>query len=175
MKRVHAWLAWDQRAAARLQRPVYRSRSWRLAAHLLAHSGDGPLVMLGLALLGWRGPQAWRAGAWYGLAAVVVLALIVTGIKYVVRRERPQSPWGGMYRKTDPHAFPSGHAARAALLAVLAWRWLPPEWAWGITLWALGVSWARMALGLHYPTDVLAGWALGAAVGGIWPSPQGPA
>ncbi|NPA06077.1 MAG: phosphatase PAP2 family protein [Chloroflexi bacterium] len=168
-RRLHTW---DQRGATWLQGPVYRSRGWRIMAHLLAHSGDGPLVMLVLALLAWRGPEPWRAAAWHGLIAVVGLALIVTGIKYAVRRERPQSPWGGVYRKTDPHAFPSGHAARAALVTVLAWRWLPAEWAWAITIWALGVSWARMALGLHYPTDVLAGWLLGALVGSLWPTPQ---
>ncbi|NPA27201.1 MAG: phosphatase PAP2 family protein [Chloroflexi bacterium] len=161
MKGLAQIQAWDQRWATALQAPVYRSRFWRGVAHALAHSGDSPVVFGLLALLGWMGPEATRGLAWRALAAAFGLAVFVTGVKYILRRERPHSPWGGVYRKTDPHAFPSGHAARAALLATLAWLWLSPALALGVTVWALGVSWARVALGLHYPTDVFAGWVVG--------------
>ncbi len=151
---------WDARLAARFQAPVARSRAWRWLAWLLAHSGDSWVVVPALALAAWRCPEA-RPRLGVALAAVLLLAAVVLGLKYAIRRERPRSPWGGIYRKTDPHAFPSGHAARALLLAGLAWFWLPPGYALAVTLWALGVSWARLALGLHYPTDVLAGGLLG--------------
>ncbi|AWM34862.1 phosphatase PAP2 family protein [Hymenobacter nivis] len=73
----------------------------------------------------------------------------------------------------DP-SFPSGHTmASVALASTLGivcwhtrWRWL----AWGAgLLFALGVSWARLYLAAHYPSDVLAGWlATGAWVGTLY-------
>ncbi len=151
---------WEIRWSRALQRPVARSRFWRGLAWGLAHSGDSWVIVPSLLLAAWAWPSQ-RVRSLQAAAATVVLAVLVLALKFLIRRERPQSPWGHIYRKTDPHAFPSGHAARAALLAGLALVWLPPSWAWVVGGWALGVSWARLALGLHYPTDVLAGWGLG--------------
>ncbi len=163
------WLAWDAALSRFFQQPVARSRGWRSLAWALAHSGDSWLLVPALLLAAWVEPDS-RGQALVATAAVLVLAALVLSLKFAIRRQRPQSPWGHIYRKTDPHAFPSGHAARATLLAALAWKGLPPPWAAAVTLWALGVSWARLALGLHYPTDVLAGWALGLIV--AWPTPM---
>ncbi len=61
----------------------------------------------------------------------------------------------------DP-SFPSGHAALAALFGLFLARGGP---LWGYllgALWALLVGLSRVELGVHYPGDVLAGWALGA-------------
>ena len=71
---------------------------------------------------------------------------------------------GGIYRNTDPHSFPSGHAARAFLIAAVA-SVLAPAWL-GIILWIWAplVSLARVAMGVHYVSDVLAGALLGIAV-----------
>ncbi|MBC6989666.1 phosphatase PAP2 family protein [Hymenobacter sp. BT491] len=61
------------------------------------------------------------------------------------------------------YSFPSGHAmgsaALAAALAFLLWR-SPWRWVVGMAggLFALGVGLSRMYLGVHYPSDVLAGW-----------------
>ncbi len=160
--RLHTW---DARLSARCIAPVARSSAWRWGARLLAHSGDSWVVVPALLLAAWLWPPA-RPRLLVATLAVLVMAGLVLALKFAIRRERPRSPWGHIYRKTDPHAFPSGHAARVWLLAGLAWAWLPPGLALGLTLWALGVSWARLALGLHYPTDVLAGGLLGLA--GAW-------
>jgi len=96
---------------------------------------------------------------------VLVTALAVMIIKLLVRRERPPGEWGELYRKTDPHSFPSGHAARAVMLALIA---LALGHAWlGITLciWAPFVCLARVAMGVHYLSDILAGVLIGAAIG----------
>ncbi len=66
-------------------------------------------------------------------------------------------------------SFPSGHAALAALFALFLARGGPP---WGYLLallWALLVGLSRVELGVHYPGDVLAGWALGAALAFLLP------
>ena len=101
------------------------------------------------------------------LLSIIGLAVIVLAIKFTIRRRRPEGEWGGMYRSTDPHSFPSGHAARAILIAVLAIG-LGPGWlAILLCVWAPLVALARVAMGLHYLSDIAAGAVLGAIAGGI--------
>jgi undecaprenyl-diphosphatase len=96
-----------------------------------------------------------------------VTALVVMAIKFTVRRRRPEGEWGNIYRSTDPHSFPSGHAARAMMLAVLAIA-LGPAWFGAVLLvWAVCVSLARVAMGVHYLSDILAGMFFGLVMGGL--------
>jgi len=89
----------------------------------------------------------------------------VLSIKFLVRRKRPEGEWGGMYRKTDPHSFPSGHAARAILIAVLV-TVLGPTWLIVVLwIWAPLVCLARVVMGVHYLTDILAGMLTGLLAG----------
>ncbi len=98
---------------------------------------------------------------------MLVLAIFVLVIKFRVRRERPSGNWGMLYRSTDPHSFPSGHAARVALLAVMAWG-LGPLWLAGLlTLWAPLVILSRVRMGVHYLLDVAVGALVGVAAGQI--------
>ncbi len=154
-------LRWDHRLAEVLQRPVARSRGWRYAALAVAHSGDGYLWFPAAGLTAWLAPVPWSTWGRQALMVLLVVALVVSLIKYVVRRRRPQSPWGNLYRKTDPLSFPSGHAARGAALMTLVWSWWPEPWPWAVTAWALALSWSRVAIGVHYPTDVVVGFLLG--------------
>ena len=131
----------------------------------LAHSGDSWFWWAGLALLAWLGRDFWRSWSLLVLASIVVLAVLVLAIKFLIRRRRPEGEWGQIYRSTDPHSFPSGHAARAVLIAVLAAA-LGPVWlAVLLCLWAPLVALARVALGVHYLSDILAGFVLGLAAG----------
>jgi undecaprenyl-diphosphatase len=97
-------------------------------------------------------------------AGISVLAALVMGIKFIVRRRRPEGEWGSIYRNTDPHSFPSGHAARSFLIAVLA-SGLGPAWlAVILWFWAPLVGLARVAMGVHYLSDIIAGAALGIVI-----------
>lgn len=133
----------------------------RRAATVFAHSGDSWFWGLGLAIIVWRGDAFWRSWAVHLVLSIAALAIVVLGIKLLVRRRRPPGEWGAIYRNTDPHSFPSGHAARAVLLAVLLAAW-GPAWAAPLAIvWAPLVSLARVALGVHYLSDVIAGALLG--------------
>jgi membrane-associated phospholipid phosphatase len=156
----------DARLSART-RVAERPGLLRTVAAFLAHSGDSWFWWAGLTLLWWRGNAFWRPWALTVLLSIIALAVIVLVIKFSIRRRRPEGDWGGLYRTTDPHSFPSGHAARATLIAVLAIG-LGPWWlAILLCAWMPMVSLARVAMGVHYLSDVAAGVVLGAVAGGI--------
>jgi membrane-associated phospholipid phosphatase len=154
----------DVRLSAQM-RVAGRPGVLRSVAIVLAHSGDSWFWWAGLGLLWWLGNSFWRPWALTILLSIIALAVIVLAIKFTIRRRRPEGDWGGIYRKTDPHSFPSGHAARVVLIAVLALG-LGPGWlALIICIWAPLVALARVAMGVHYLSDIVAGFGLGGVAG----------
>jgi undecaprenyl-diphosphatase len=136
----------------------------RSFAVFLAHSGDSWFWAIAL-ILGWFfADPAWRQWVAVEFFGILGLAGVVLVIKFLVRRERPQGEWGGIYRNTDPHSFPSGHAARAFLIAVIASALAPAWLATLLWIWAPLVALARVAMGVHYLSDVVAGAVLGVVV-----------
>jgi len=98
---------------------------------------------------------------------------LVLALKHVVGRPRPfvtraltsRSGHYGPDRGGQYHSFPSGHASISAAI-VTSWSLSYPRWyvvAPGVA-WAAGVSLSRLYLGVHYPSDVLVGAALGVGV-----------
>ncbi|HEX8993132.1 MAG TPA: phosphatase PAP2 family protein [Anaerolineales bacterium] len=137
----------------------------RNIAIFFAHSGDSWFWGVALLILWMLGNAFWRQWAVVVLGSIGVLALLVFPVKQIIRRRRPEGLWGMIYRKTDPHSFPSGHAARAFLIAVLA-TGLGPSWlAPLLWIWAPLVALARVAMGVHYLSDILGGLILGLLAG----------
>jgi undecaprenyl-diphosphatase len=158
------WLDLDARLSAQMHIAERPGGLRRLAA-VLAHSGDSWFWLLGLGLLWLWGTEAFRSMIVVFIAGILLTALLVFLIKFTVRRQRPAGEWGKIYRSTDPHSFPSGHAARAAMLSVLAIG-LGPTWlAALLLLWAPLVGLARVAMGVHYLSDVVAGIGVGIGSG----------
>ena len=126
--------------------------------------GNGGMlwIVLSLAMVCFKPTR--KAGA-LALGAML-LGLLVTNltIKPLVERPRPwlDLPLTPLVVERDPHSFPSGHTC-AAFAAGMIWaRTLP--WKWGRVLAAvlavcMGLS--RLYVGVHYPTDVLAGAVIG--------------
>jgi undecaprenyl-diphosphatase len=137
----------------------------RTVAGILAHSGDSWFWLAGLAMLFILGNPAWKNRAAVLAASILATAILVLAIKFSVRRQRPDGQWGAIYRSTDPHSFPSGHAARAFLIATLAIGLGPPWFGIVALLWAPLVTMARVAMGVHYLSDVLAGVLVGLLMG----------
>ncbi len=134
----------------------------RSLAAILAHSGDSWFLLVGFGLLWGFGSGEWKRLGGVCVISILLLAVIVFIIKFSVKRKRPEGEWGQIYRQTDPHSFPSGHAARAALLSVLAIALGPPWFGLVFLIWAPLVILARVAMGVHYFSDVIAGTLLGA-------------
>src|SRR3990170_5967309 len=147
----------DARLSARLRVAEKPGKRRRLAI-IFGHSGDSWFWLLGLLLLTGLGAEPWRQFAILLISGILLTAAVVLLLKFSVRRQRPEGEWGQIYRRADPHSFPSGHAARAVMLAVVALA-LAPSWL-GVLLiiWAPLVGLARISTGLHFISDMLAGW-----------------
>jgi undecaprenyl-diphosphatase len=158
-------LASDARLSVRLRDLAARSAWLRRAAIPLARSGDAWLWLTAAGVLAAIGGASARRQAVRVAIALIATGLAVRVAKRLTRRERPVGEWGGSYRRRDPHAFPSGHSARAALLAVLGFA-LGPSWL-GMLLatWAPLVALSRVALGVHYLSDVIVGVLVGFGCG----------
>ena len=138
-------------------------RAFLLSSKLGYEWGVVPVdVVLVLALAAMR---KLREGLFAGIALIGSASLNL-GAKQLFARERP-SLWESIAPEST-FSFPSGHAmgsiTLAMVLVLLAWH---TRWRWWITLpmvaFTLMVGLSRVYLGVHYPSDILAGWAVAIA------------
>lgn len=156
----------DEEISARLVLQREDGFAHRLIA-LIGHSGDSWYWLIGLTLIWLFTGGSIRTTAILLALALAILAVFVLGIKFLLRRPRPEGEWGSIYRVTDPHSFPSGHAARAMTIAFLALQFQNPLWFIGLFAWAILVGYSRVALRLHYFSDIFVGWLIGALSGSL--------
>lgn len=136
------------------------------------NSGWTLLAAVVVAALVWlRG----RAGSALWLFGVVVIGnLVGPTFKQIVDRRRPDLP--EPIATFDGLSFPSGHTGSATLAAaavlLVAWPAMRPAARPAFVLLALAVpltaAWTRLALGAHYPSDLLGGFLLGTAWVTAW-------
>lgn len=160
-------LAWDRRLTARLTLPsdTKSGRFWRGLAHGIAHSGDGALWVIGAVLA-----YAWGQGNWSEGGRRVLLGTVFGGVtvwllKQVFRRRRPVPESQGLYLKLDVHSFPSGHAGRNACVVFYLIPLFSSPLQAGMLAWLAVMGLSRVALGIHYFSDVLVGFLVGSTIG----------
>lgn len=159
-------LNWDALASKTLHvKP--NQKLLALILKFFAHSGDSWFWLAGLFIAWLFSGDEWRERIVFITVGLVIMAAAVIALKFSIRRPRPEGEWGQIYRITDPHSFPSGHAARSAALAVMGIAVGPPWFGLAVSLWAPWVGISRVALGVHYLSDVLVGWLVGAAMAGL--------
>ncbi|MER5810735.1 phosphatase PAP2 family protein [Streptomyces sp. NPDC002033] len=162
----------DQATAERLHATALGHPGWVRVLQFLTGVVWDPVTMrlLVAALVIWLAARrAWRLAAWAAVTAVAS-GLIGLLVKTMVERARPSLP--------DPvaHApgfsFPSGHAMTATtscavfllvLLPLVPRAWRPLPWALAL-ISVVGVGYTRVALGVHWVSDVVGGWLLGLAL-----------
>ena len=139
-------------------------------ALILSHLGEHALAWIAIGLIGAAGDPA-RRRPWLRATATVVgahgLSIVV---KRVVRRRRPSDPRIQVLVDTPGDlSFPSSHAASTTAAAVAYSRLLGRRYP----LVAIPVMMtSRVVLGVHYPSDVLAGSLLGAVMGHWFTQPR---
>lgn len=121
------------------------------------------------------GPVLWREKkrelGFDVVVLIIISDLVVEGLKLLFMRERPFAvltdvhtiSWGPFTTATS-YAFPSGHASRAFAMATLIAFGTRRRWGATVLVLAGLVGLSRIYLGLHWPSDVLAGAVVGVAL-----------
>jgi membrane-associated phospholipid phosphatase len=150
--RTHGHPGWAERAVAGYSRLGEHAACW------LALGGAGALRD--------RDPERRRLWA-RGVRVVLAAYAANQAIKFVVRRRRPELPGLPPLTPTVTRlSFPSAHATTSFAAARAYGRLAPacPLYAAAILL-----ALSRPYLGVHYPSDILAGALLGTSVAEVWP------
>jgi membrane-associated phospholipid phosphatase len=138
----------------------------RAIAKVVTATGSVPavIVLLVAALAVLLVARLYRRAAF--LAVATLLCMAASGlVKVTFGRLRPEV----FARAPGNWSFPSGHTMSATgfavALAIVLW---PTRWRWPAlvvaTIYAVGIGLTRVYLGVHYPSDVVAGWALAVAI-----------
>ena len=131
---------------------------WRFASVF----GDWPTVLALLLALSWRAPQRLPALLMGSVAAIALAVALKAG--FAVPRPPLVLPQGAvdlLDRLPGNGSFPSGHAMAAAALATFARHGAKWGGGAGWCLLAAAVMLSRIAIGVHWPLDLLAGALLG--------------
>lgn len=129
----------------------------------ISHSGNGyyyPVIPLFFYLID---PHIARSFLLSGLMAFAIELPLYKTLKHRIKRDRPCNVLSGVHPRVSPSdqfSFPSGHTAAAFLIATLIGRFFPVLLVL-VCIWALLVGVSRIYLGVHYPSDVLAGLLIG--------------
>jgi undecaprenyl-diphosphatase len=129
-----------------------------------------PILVVGVLVAAWRGGRYGRITALLAILAVVLSDQLSSQVI---------KPWVGRLRPCKEHAdwihllvncssgrsFPSSHAANSFAQAVL-WSCRYPRLTWYAYPLAALIAVSRIFVGVHYPSDVIAGMGLGVLCGG---------
>jgi membrane-associated phospholipid phosphatase len=110
--------------------------------------------------------RQWRVLLFW-LLTFIGTSLTGVVLKLLWHRARPHL-WDSLYPYPKDFSFPSGHAmASMTLIAALLALFWGTRWVWTILvlggLFVLGIGWTRLYLGVHYPSDIMAGWMMAIA------------
>jgi membrane-associated phospholipid phosphatase len=151
-----------------LERNTALDPTFKLITNSVGPLGIGtPLLVTSIGLI--EHDQTLKNKGYYIGATLLSSALISTTLKYTIDRDRPFVTYPDIQKLSaaGSPSFPSGHTSEAFAtatslsIAFPKWYVIAPAY-----VWASAAAYSRMHLGVHYPTDVLAGAIIGA--GSAW-------
>lgn len=138
---------------------------YRKSVRWISHTGDGPLYLfVALALMNFE-PVYGATFFWAGIIAYSFDVSLYLALKNIIKRDRPAMKidfYEAWIKPSDQFSFPSGHTAAAFLFACLVANFYP-SFTIPLYIWASMVGISRVLLGVHYPSDTIAGAILGTA------------
>jgi undecaprenyl-diphosphatase len=141
----------------------------RVVFVLASRLGDGVFwYALMAAMLIWDGKSSTTA-VLHMIVAGLACTLIYKSLKRGTARERPYTAQADITLFTAPldkYSFPSGHTLHAVAFTLIALGYYPGLF-WLLAPFCVLVALSRVVLGLHYPSDVIAGAAIGASVAAL--------
>lgn len=136
---------------------------------LVSRLGDWPLwVALPALVFVIEGARCATVLSHVALLALLSLPLYRT-LKRFLARERPYAVHAEIARRIAPldrYSFPSGHTLHAVAFTLL-WVDYYPSLAWVLVPFTALVALSRVVLGMHYPSDVVAGFGIGMVLGSL--------
>ena len=134
----------------------------------ITHLGDFGIVRIRTAILLVLYPERRRVGCM--VTAGMLLSFLFNNLllKNMIARTRPYEVIGGLkllVDKAEDLSFPSGHSATSFVAAVIIAGLLPRRYGVMAVILAALISFSRLYVGIHYPTDVLFGVISGSLIG----------
>ena len=142
---------------------VTKRFQYRRSVRFISATGDGPTYLCIALLLVLLEPVAGSAFFGAGIIAYCFDVSLYLLLKNLIKRDRPAvkiTSYQAFITPSDQFSFPSGHTAAAFLFACLVLNFYP-LFALPCFIWAAAVGASRVLLGVHYPTDLVAGAVLG--------------
>lgn len=133
---------------------------------LISKTGDGHIYLIAGLLLWWLEPQDGKLFLYTGLLAYALELPLYLLLKKLFKRQRPcdlLQNFKAHLTPSDKFSLPSGHTAAAFLMASLVASFYPSVSVL-VYIWASLIGLSRVLLGVHYPSDILAGAALGISI-----------
>ena len=140
---------------------------------LITRLGDAGIIWIILTVLLLIIPKTRKTGVIMMAALLADVLLCNVVIKNLVARTRPYEVIDGLkllIEKQSDYSFPSGHTGSSFASAIVLWKELPRKYGVMALIVAVLIAYSRLYVGVHYPSDVLAGVVIGTvlALVSVW-------